>query len=217
MIRSVIQTVAQTAWRVSSLGTTKGAHIVRYQMYKEIQRDLCGHSLGERVLSISHSSRLCGLLNVHPEHVVEANYPEQNICRLSYPDGTFSAVVSDQVFEHIASNPGFAVDEVYRILAPGGIAVHTTCFLTPYHGSPDYQNADNGDYWRFTPSGLALLHSKYSRIIAARGWGNTLMPVINGLGLTRMPVPEASWHPINRMARLNRASYHYVVWVIAQK
>jgi len=217
MLRNYLQSAARGMWRLSMAGMPKGEHIVRYQMYKAIQRQVSGVEFGPRVLSISHSGTLCSVLGIRENSVSEANYPEQDICNLSLQPDTYSAVISDQVFEHISCVPERAVDEVYRVLAPGGIAVHTTCFLTPYHGSRDFADASNGDYWRFTPSGLQLLHRRYSRVIAADGWGNPLMPLVGGLGLNWMPVPEASWHPLNKLARFNRASYAFVVWVIAQK
>jgi SAM-dependent methyltransferase len=186
-------------------------------MYVRLKAALKPGDLGEKVLSISHSKKLCHVLSADEARVVEANYPEERINRLSFASNTFSAVVSDQVLEHIECAPTEAVDEVKRVLRPGGLAIHTTCFLTPYHGSRDFSDLSNGDFWRFTPSGLARLHKDYSEILVADGWGNALMPVIGALGLTRMPVPEASWHPLNWLARANRPSYAFVVWVIARK
>jgi len=217
MLRKAFQSVARSLWTVSTMGLDSGDHIVRYDMYRRMRQQIEGHSLGCRVLSISHSSRLATLLGARPEDITEANYPKHNLCNLALPDSQYSAVVSDQVFEHISCDPQRAVNEVYRVLAPGGIAVHTTCFLTPYHGSTDMHDVANGDYWRYTPSGLALLHAGYSRVIAADGWGNPFMILLNFLGVTRMPVPEAAWHPLNKLARMNSGSHHYVVWVIAQK
>jgi SAM-dependent methyltransferase len=154
------------------------------------------------------------MLGAREGSITEAAYPEHSICKLSaFESDTCTAVVSDQVLEHIGCTPETAIDEVYRVLSPGGIAVHTTCFLTPYHGSSNHGDCNNGDYWRFTSSGLRLLHKRYSKVIAADGWGNPLVPLINGLGLGRMPVPEPTWHPLNKLARLNRRSYAYVVWV----
>jgi hypothetical protein len=121
------------------------------------------------------------------------------------------------VLEHIECTPDAAVNEVHRVLRSGGLAVHTTCFLIPYHGSADVTDLENGDFWRFTPSGLRRLHKRYSEVIAASGWGNALMPVLGALGLLHMPVPEVAWHPLNRLARLDRKSYAYTVWVIARK
>lgn len=81
----------------------------------------------------------------------------------------------------------------------------------------DYRDETNGDYWRYTPTGLAFLHRHYARIVSADGWGNPLMSVITGLGLSRSSVPAFRWHPLNLLSRLNRRSYAFVVWIIAQK
>jgi len=186
-------------------------------MYQMLRYQITGHSLGERVLAISHSRKLCSVLGIPGNSITEANYPEHSIENLCFASESFSAVVSDQVLEHVPCSPCQAVNEVYRVLRPGGLAVHTTCFLTPYHGSNVFADAENGDFWRFTPSGLARLHKDYSEIIAADGWGNPLMPLLGGLGLTQMPVPEVSWHPLNRLARINRRSYAFAVWIIAAK
>jgi SAM-dependent methyltransferase len=216
---SLITTLAQATWKVSTIGLPKGEHFTRYNMYKSLQTEpvFAASTSWEKVLSISHSLRLCEVLGVRPEAIVQANYPEQKINALKFDSNYFSAVVSDQVLEHIECNPCEAVNEVHRVLEPGGIAVHTTCFMMAYHGSPDYFDLDNGDFWRFTPSGLARLHKNYSQIIRVGGWGNTMVPLVNGLGLTWMPVPEAKWHPLNFLARTNRRSYAHVVWVIARK
>jgi ubiquinone/menaquinone biosynthesis C-methylase UbiE len=186
-------------------------------MYRLLREQFGERDLGNRVLSISHSRYLCALLGASDDVISEANYPEQSVDKLAFEAGTFSAVVSDQVFEHIKCTPTEAVDEVHRVLRPGGLAIHTTCFLTPYHGSNDIFDLDNGDFWRFTRSGLARLHKDYSQIIAADGWGNALMPILGGLNLSHMPVPERTWHPLNKLARLNRDSYAHSVWIIARK
>jgi len=216
---SLIGAFARAAWKVSTTGFTKGEHFARYNMYKSLQTEpiFATSSSWRRVLSISHSVGLCKTLGVRSEAIVQANYPEQKINALRFDSNWFTAVVSDQVLEHIECDPCEAVGEVYRVLESGGIAVHTTCFMMPYHGSADYSDLDNGDFWRFTPSGLARLHKHYSEIIRVGGWGNTLVPLVNGLGLTWMPVPEAKWHPLNLLARTNRTSYAHVVWVIARK
>ena len=44
---------------------------------------------------------------------------------------------------------------------------------------------------------------------------NRLTILRHELGL--LEVPEASWHPLNRLVRLNRKSYAHMVWVIARK
>ena len=217
MLRATIGWIARRLWIASMLALPRGEHIVRYEMYRRIREATRDLELGGKVLSISDSTALCRQIGVADQYVTQANYPQYDIARLAFPDNEFAVVVSDQVLEHIPCDPQVAINEVYRVLRPGGIAVHTTCFLTPFHGTAHYTGDGAGDYWRFTDQGLQYLHRGYARVIAADGWGNPWMTLLNGLTLTRLPVPEASWHPINRMARLNRRSYHYVVWVIAQK
>jgi SAM-dependent methyltransferase len=194
-----------------------GDHVVRYSMYKALEAEPRCRILKGPVLSISHSTLLCKRLSTPGLEIIEANYPQHKINELRFPDNTFEAVVSDQVLEHIECSPVDAVREVHRVLRPGGLAIHTTCFLTPYHGSGRLDDTINGDFWRFTPSGLARLHKDYGELIVAEGWGNALMPLLGGLGLIHMPVPEAHWHPLNKLARMNRNSYAYVVWVVARK
>lgn len=209
--------MSRLAWSLSIAGCKQGDHIVRYEMYNRIQETARALDVSGKVLSISNSGHLCRLMGVKSEQIFDASYPEYDIARLDLPDNSYDLVVSDQVFEHIECDPRQAVNETYRVLKPGGIAVHTTCFLTPFHGDQKFGVPGGGDYWRYTHHGLRLLHDKYSRVIAADGWGNPMMPVVNALGLTRMPIPEARWHPLNKLARLDWPSYHYVVWVVAQK
>jgi SAM-dependent methyltransferase len=186
-------------------------------MYKKLGEQFAGHDLGDRVLSISHSRKLCTRLGAQESAILDANYPEHSLADLRFAANSFSAVVSDQVLEHIACPPEQAVAEVFRVLRPGGFAVHTTAFMMGYHGAADFSDLDNGDFWRFSPSGLMRLHARYAEVIAADGWGNVLIPLLGGLGLLWAPVPEASWHPFNKLARLNRPSYAWVVWIIARK
>jgi len=217
VVKSIIQGSARSLWRLGTVGFKKGPHLTRYVMYHSLREHARDINLGDRILSISHSKHLCALFGGSQEQIVEANYPEYSFCKLALPSDSYTAIVSDQVLEHISCPPQQAIDEAFRVLVPGGIAVHTTCFQVPYHGSSDYSNVNDGDYWRFTPSGLRLLHRKYARVLVADGWGNPLMPLFGALGLNRMLVPESSWHPFNSLARMNRRSYAFMVWVIAQK
>jgi SAM-dependent methyltransferase len=186
-------------------------------MYRRIRHSVSGMNLNGRLLSLQHSERLCQVLDANPEQVLHARYPEYDMGNLKLPDESFDIVVSDQLLEHIQCTPEQAIRETYRVLRPGGIAIHTTCFLTPFHGAPAYGTPGGGDFWRYTHHGLRQLHGDYRRIIAADGWGSQIMPLLTGLGLNHLPVPHAKWHPLNKLARTTWSSYHYVVWVIAQK
>jgi SAM-dependent methyltransferase len=203
--------IAQSLWDISILGMSKGEHIVRYSMYRRIQKATQGFEYQGKVLSISHSDYLCKLVGAREEQIISAAYPEYNICNLNFPDETFDAVVSDQVLEHIECYPNQAINECYRVLKPGGIMVHTTCFMTPFHGDPRFGVSGDQDYWRYTPHGLQFLCQKFSKVISADGWGNPLMPILGGLGLVHKPIPHAPWHPLHKLAMYDRKSYSYVV------
>ena len=58
-------------------------------------------------------------------------------------------VLSNQVLEHLRE-PGIAVDEMARILKPGGVAIITAPHIWGVHEEPH-------DYYRFTPFGLRYL------------------------------------------------------------
>jgi SAM-dependent methyltransferase len=217
MIRQWLSKVSCGLWNLSTVGCAKRDSIVRYAMYRRIADAAQGFSYEGQVLSISHSQYLCKLIGARDGQIIDASYPEHNISALSFPSGEFAAVASDQVLEHVECNPQQAIDECYRILKPGGIMAHTTCFMIPFHGNPQFGVPGDGDYWRYTHHGLQYLCQKFSRVIQADGWGNPLLPLLTGLGLTHQAVPDAPWHPLHKLAMYDRKSYSYVVWVIAQK
>ncbi len=68
---------------------------------------------------------------------------------LPVEDASFHLVVCTQVLEH-ASDPDRAVQELWRVTAPGGRVLASTHGVQVYHPAP-------GDYWRFTHAGLELL------------------------------------------------------------
>jgi SAM-dependent methyltransferase len=65
---------------------------------------------------------------------------------LPVPDGSFDAVVSTQVLEHVR-DPALYLSEASRVLRPGGRLLLSTHGTFPYHPDPD-------DYWRWTCAGL---------------------------------------------------------------
>jgi len=188
-----------------------GPHITRYFMYDRLQN--IGETLPNKegdVLSISHSQNLCKLVNIKPKSFVEANYPDHNFLALQFPDESFDFVFSDQVLEHVEGDPQQAINESWRVLRPGGICIHTTCFINPIHNQP-------GDYWRFTPNALKLLAGKFSQIIDCDGWGNFEAWLLIRDGLRYDGIPYAKWHPLHRMATKNDPEWPIVTWIVAQK
>ena len=77
-----------------------------------------------------------------------------DITAVPLPDNHASMIVSDNVLEHV-EKPERAVHEIYRLLAPGGVAYINTPFMYPFHSSP-------GDYQRWTTEGLKKLFSEFT-------------------------------------------------------
>lgn len=75
---------------------------------------------------------------------------------LPFRDGVFDGVVLDAVIEHLA-RPRLVVDEVRRVLKPGGTVLAQVPFLYPFHAAPH-------DYQRYTPAGLAMLFESFELI-----------------------------------------------------
>ena len=68
-------------------------------------------------------------------------------------DASFDVVLCTEVLEHLPE-PQRAIDEMYRVLVPGGQLLLTTRFLFPIHDAPH-------DYFRFTKYGLRHLLRRF--------------------------------------------------------
>jgi hypothetical protein len=208
--RSVIKRIGLGVYHFLSLGMRTEYPFSRFGLYHSIQEASRELKLQGPILSISHSRHLLPIIGVSEIDVTDANFPEVNILNLPHPDGTFNLVISDQVFEHIQGLPSDAMRETLRVTKSGGWVLHTTCFRTPYHGP--------GDYWRYTPEGLGELAAicGADKVISS-GAGSLFDAVFGLLGWSRLLVPSASWHPLNKLASLYRPSYASLVWVLARK
>ncbi len=72
---------------------------------------------------------------------------------LGVADAAFDVVLCTEVLEHLPE-PQRALDEMFRVLRPGGTLLLTTRFLFPIHDAPH-------DYFRFTKYGLRHLLRKF--------------------------------------------------------
>lgn len=68
----------------------------------------------------------------------------------------FDLVMATEVLEHLHT-PQQAVDEIRRVLLPGGTCVLSTRFIHPYHADPH-------DYFRFTSDGLKHLFREFAQV-----------------------------------------------------
>ena len=82
-------------------------------------------------------------------------------------DGAVDLVLATETLEHVPAPDGFLA-EAARVLRPGGRIVLTVPFAARWHYVPY-------DYWRFTPSSLALLlEAAGFRGVVVHGRGNAL-------------------------------------------
>jgi SAM-dependent methyltransferase len=96
-----------------------------------------------------------------------------DICRTNefIPENTFDFVVCTEVLEHTL-NPWAAVQEIWRILQPGGMLFCSTPFNFRIHGPLP-------DCWRFTEHGLRALLARFEiiELKALETPGRPLMPI----------------------------------------
>ena len=72
---------------------------------------------------------------------------------LGFADESFDVVLCTEMLEHVPE-PQLAIDEMARVLKPGGTLLLTTRFLFPIHDAPH-------DYFRFTKYGLRYLLRRF--------------------------------------------------------
>lgn len=72
---------------------------------------------------------------------------------LGLADASFDVVLCTEVLEHLPE-PQRGIDEMHRVLKPGGTLLLTTRFLFPIHDAPH-------DYFRFTKYGLRHLLRRF--------------------------------------------------------
>jgi ubiquinone/menaquinone biosynthesis C-methylase UbiE len=94
---------------------------------------------------------------------------------LDLPDGTAGTVVCVDTLEHV-EHPRTAVEEMHRILAPGGLLILSSVFDFPIHGYPN-------DFWRFTPEGFrSLLVPFAASLVSSYGRSDVSPQNVIGVG-----------------------------------
>jgi len=77
---------------------------------------------------------------------------------MPFEDNSVPAIICMAVLEHV-ENPIKAMEEMYRVLKPGGRLLIYVPFLYYYHAFPGYYP----DYWRFTEDSLKLMAKPFSK------------------------------------------------------
>ena len=109
-------------------------------------------------------------------------------------DGAANSVLLTEVLEH-CPDPGAVLDEIFRLLAPGGFLFLTVPFLWPLHDNPY-------DEFRYTPFSLARIAAKSgfveTEVLPLGGWDASLAQMI-GLWVRRRPMPEFRRRVLQRL------------------
>ncbi len=157
-----------------------------------------------QVVEKNHRAGLHDLANRYAELIAKQQYIGLEIDSESKPgvvgdahhlpfaDATMDGVLMVSVLEHLY-DPIRAVDEVYRVLKPGGIFFSYAPFYHPYHASPH-------DYFRFTREGYGYLLRHFSDTQFVSG-GNYIAVLNDVVG-----------HPLNRAGRAGRALSKVIEW-----
>jgi SAM-dependent methyltransferase len=129
-------------------------------------------------------------------------YPSFDICNVSSEyQNTADIVLIEQVLEHV-KNPWKAIENIKKILRPGGYILVTTPFFLKVHGAPM-------DYWRWTKDGLSAMLEDSGLIVEnAESWGNRDCIISN----------LSSWPDYQENDNLsNETDFPIVVWALARK
>lgn len=84
---------------------------------------------------------------------------------LPFIDNSIDAIICDYVLEHV-KNPKVIVDEICRVLKPGGLVYVGLPFIISYHSAP-------GDYFRWTKNGIQELLKNFQEIELKSAYGPT--------------------------------------------
>lgn len=190
-----------------------GHRITRLAMYKALGGIWASADSTEKVcLAISGSHRLGAILGLTNVRYEMANYPSHNVIDLkAFREAQFDFCISDQVLEHVEGDPSRAIAECARVVKPGGLICHTTCFINPIHGHPS-------DFWRFTPEALSLLSRQAGLTdIVVGGWGNREAWSLVHAGYRMATIPDDESHPLYLLGTYNEPAWPIVTWVTCRK
>jgi SAM-dependent methyltransferase len=178
-------------------------------MYKRIEKCF-KYPLRGMILGISGIKNFNTFIDKSAE-VLDVNYQEVDMPILPFKDGIFDFVISDQVIEHL-EGPQKAIEESYRVLKKGGIAIHTTCFVNYIHPFPK-------DFWRFSPDALKHLCRNFSEIIDCERWGNRVAILLTFINdrFRFLNIPESKMSLRHFIGTYNEKRYPIVTWIVAKK
>ena len=145
-------------------------------------------------------------LFVGVDYEVAPNAPEVDVHDLGrYPADAYDFVVLDEILEHV-ERPWAAVEEIHRILKPGGCLITSSPFMIAEHKVPR-------DYWRFTKDGLGVLLGGFATV-ETHSWGNpgSVTYLLDGMMVTTQDAIDAGAFDLTNVDK-----YAIDVWAYAWK
>ncbi len=121
----------------------------------------------------------------------------EDVHDLTFADDSVGTIVCLETLEHVA-DPIRAVQEMWRVLRPGGVLAISSVMFFPIHEHP-------WDFWRFTPEGFErLLEPFEAKLVLAHGY--RLLPEgVYGVGV-KGPDPDLT---PERLPRIKSLSDHW--------
>lgn len=108
--------------------------------------------------------------------------------KIDLPSESVGTVLILETLEHVEF-PWKAMEEIFRILRPGGIVVMSSVMDMPIHSYPH-------DYWRFTPEAFQSLLGDFADTFAGSA-GNAWFPhTIVGIGVKEGHFDRAAFLPL---------------------
>lgn len=113
-----------------------------------------------------------------------------DIAATPFADNSVDTLVLDTVLEHVPE-PHVVVDEIFRILSPGGEVLCIVPWLFPYHGYPK-------NYFNISADGLAFLFRHFSscRIETNIGPSSALTNILSEYVALGLSAKRGTWYSI---------------------
>jgi ubiquinone/menaquinone biosynthesis C-methylase UbiE len=157
-----------------------GYQISRFDASRYIFRDKLKEFMSEQSLQGEILDIGSARWNYPKEHFYKANVTTLDVeppadvvgdvMNLPFKEATFDFVICLETLEHVR-NPFKAMNEIYRVLRPGGKFIGSAPFMYEIHGE------EYGDYWRFTKQGWGELLKKFEAVSITPYSGKELTPV----------------------------------------